>query len=116
MHFISEICLNIEEINVWYVVNIQNQFQMEQVSLEDVTSLYFSVRRFGLLPITGCRNFGDEWEDTELGILSVEIYMLYADQGGNKKLSYRFNLCPDWTHAARRVCNSDKNYGGDCRC
>jgi len=116
MHFISEICGNVEETKVWYAVNIQYQFQMEQVSLEDVTSLYFSVRRFGLLPITGCRNYGEEGEDTELEILSMEIYMLYADQGGNKKLSYSFTLCPDWTHAACRVCNSDKNYAGDYCC
>lgn len=78
---------------------------MEQVSLEDVTALYFSVRRFGLLPITGCRNYGDECKDTELGILSMEIYMLYADQGGKKKLSYSFTLCPDWAHAACEFCN-----------
>ena len=73
---------------------------MEQFSLEDVTSRYFSVLRFGLLPITGCRNYGDECEDTELGILSMEIYVLYADQRGNKKLNYMFTLCPDWAHAA----------------
>ena len=67
-------------------------FQTGQVSLEDVTSRYFSVRRFRLLPITGCRNYGNDCENNEIGILSTESYVLYSDQGGNKQLSYKFAL------------------------
>jgi len=89
---------------------------MEQVSLQNVTSLYFSVCRFGLLPITGCRNYDDKCEDSELGILSMEIYMLCADQRENKKLSYGFTLYPVWAYAACRVCNFHKNYASDYYC